>query len=323
MARVLTGIQSTGVPHLGNILGAILPAIEMAKNPKNDSFLFIADLHSLTQIKDPKTLNYNTYAVAATWLAFGLDPTKTIFYKQSDVPEVAELTWYLNCFFPYSRLQLAHSFKDKSDRLDDVNAGLFVYPMLMAADIILYDAEKVPVGKDQLQHLEMTRDVASRFNHATNSKTLVVPDAIITEETMLVLGTDGQKMSKSRDNDINIFLPEKQLKKRINKKIITDDSPLEAPKKAETSPVFELYQLIAPEKAKSMKDQLAAGGYGWGHAKNALTAEIISKFSSERERYQHYMENQHELDTILLAGAERAKIIASATLNRVRSVTGY
>jgi tryptophanyl-tRNA synthetase len=323
MARVLTGIQSTGVPHLGNILGAIVPAIKMANNPENDSFLFIADLHSLTQIKDAKTLRENTYAVAAAWLAFGLDPEKTIFYRQSDVPEVAELSWYLNCFFPYSRLQLAHSFKDKSDRLEDVNAGLFVYPLLMAADIILYDAEKVPVGKDQLQHLEMTRDVASRFNHATNSNTLVIPEAIISEETMLVPGTDGQKMSKSRDNDINIFLPEKQLKKRINKKIITDDSPLEAPKQADSTPLYELYQLIAPEKAGSMKDQLAAGGYGWGHAKKALLEEILSKFSSEREQFLYYIENRHKLDEILLGGANKAKVIAQKTLTRVRTMTGY
>ena len=165
MSRILTGIQSTGTPHLGNILGAILPAIEMSKDKKNDSFLFIADLHALTQIKNSEELKQNTYAVAATWLAFGLDPNNTVFYRQSDVIECTELAWYLNCFYPYQRLKLAHSFKDKSNRLEDVNAGLFVYPMLMAADILLYDADFVPVGKDQLQHLEMTRDIASRINH--------------------------------------------------------------------------------------------------------------------------------------------------------------
>ena len=178
MARILTGIQSTGTPHLGNILGAIKPAIELANDPSNESFLFIADLHSLTQIKDGDTLRDNTYAVAAAWLAFGLDPEKTVFYRQSDIPEVTELSWYLQCFFPYSRLTLAHSFKDKADRLEDVNAGLFTYPMLMAADILLYDANKVPVGKDQMQHLEMTRDVASRFNHKFGD-TFVLPEVMV------------------------------------------------------------------------------------------------------------------------------------------------
>ncbi|MGB5462617.1 MAG: tryptophan--tRNA ligase, partial [Aureibaculum sp.] len=165
MSRILTGVQSTGTPHLGNLLGAIIPAIQMANDPKNDSFLFIADMHTLTQIKDGKLIKQNTYSTAATWLAFGLDINKTVFYRQSDIPEVTELAWYLSCFYPYQRLTLAHSFKDKADRLEDVNAGLFTYPMLMAADILLYDAEVVPVGKDQLQHLEMSRDVANRFNH--------------------------------------------------------------------------------------------------------------------------------------------------------------
>jgi len=204
MARILTGIQSTGTPHLGNILGAIIPAIQMAQNPKNESFLFIADMHSLTQIKNGSELRNNTYATAATWLAFGLDIEETVFYRQSDVPQVTELAWYLSCFFPYQRLTLAHSFKDKSDRLEDVNAGLFSYPMLMAADILLYDANIVPVGKDQLQHLEMTRDVASRF-HAQLGETFILPDAKVQEETMYVPGTDGAKMSKSKGNLINLL----------------------------------------------------------------------------------------------------------------------
>lgn len=323
MARVLTGIQSTGVPHLGNILGAIKPAIEMANDPANDSFLFIADLHSLTQIKDGDLLRQNTYSVAATWLAFGLDPEESVFYRQSDVPEVTELTWYLNCYFPYSRLQLAHSFKDKSDRLQDINAGLFTYPMLMAADILLYDANFVPVGKDQKQHLEMTQRVGNTFNHATKTETFVIPEVLFNETTMLVPGTDGEKMSKSRDNFIDIFLPEKQLKKLINKKIVTDDTPLEDPKPAEGTAVFELYKLIAPEKAAEMKEQLAAGGYGWGHAKLALTNAILDTFSEERDLYHRYMENQGELDEILAAGAQKAKKVAEATLKRVRKVVGY
>jgi len=323
MARVLTGIQSTGVPHLGNILGAIIPAIKMANHSDNESFLFIADLHSLTQIKDGNTLRQNMYAVAATWLAFGLDPSKTVFYKQSDIPEVTELTWYLSCFFPFSRLQLAHSFKDKSDRLEDVNGGLFTYPILMAADILLYDAELVPVGKDQLQHLEMARDMASRFNHSVKSNTLVLPEAVLQEESMLVPGTDGQKMSKSRDNCIDIFLPEKQLKKYINKKIVTDDTPLESSKIADQTPVFELYKQVAPDKAENMKNQLFQGGYGWGHAKKDLSEEILDRFASERDRFDHYMNNTSEIDEILLTGAEKAKKVASSTLKRVRKASGY
>ena len=221
MARILTGIQSTGTPHLGNILGALKPAIELANDPANDSFLFIADLHSLTQIKDGETLRENTYAVAATWLAFGLDTSKSVFYRQSDVPEVTELAWYLQCYFPYSRLALAHSFKDKADRLEDVNSGLFSYPMLMAADILLYDAEKVPVGKDQMQHLEMTRDVAKRFNNSMG-EAFVLPEVLVQESTMYVPGTNGGKMSKSQSNTINVLEDPKAIKKVVNKEIVTD-----------------------------------------------------------------------------------------------------
>lgn len=333
MARILTGIQSTGVPHLGNILGAILPAIEMANDGTNDSFLFIADLHSLTQIKDGSQLRQNTYRVAATWLAFGLDPDKTVFYRQSDVPEVTELTWYLNCFFPYSRLQLAHSFKDKVDVLTDdqsdaakskINAGLFTYPMLMAADILLYDANFVPVGKDQEQHLEFTRDVAGRMNHIVGKEILIEPEAKFRESTMLVPGTDGQKMSKSRDNYIDIFLPEKALKKSLNKKIVTDNTPLEDPKTAEGSTVFELYKLVATaQQAEEMKSKLAAGGYGWGHCKLDLLNAILERFATQRERYHHYMENLHEVDEALAIGAEKARKVAKATLKRVRAEMGY
>jgi tryptophanyl-tRNA synthetase len=233
MSRILTGIQSTGVPHLGNVLGAIRPAIEMSRDPQNDSFLFIADLHALTQIKDAALLKENSHSVAAAWLACGLDTGRTAFYRQSDVPEVTELAWYLNCFFPYSRLMLAHSFKDKADRLEDVNAGLFSYPMLMAADILLYDAEKVPVGKDQLQHLEMTRDVADRFN-SRMAGTFVLPEARIQQEVMIVPGTDGEKMSKSRGNLLRLFAPEKELKKEVMG-IVTDSTPLDEPKDPDTS----------------------------------------------------------------------------------------
>lgn len=322
MARILTGVQSTGTPHLGNLLGAIIPAIEMANDLANDSFLFIADMHSLTQIKDGDLLRENTYSTAATWLAFGLDTERVVFYRQSDVPETAELSWYLSCFFPYQRLTLAHSFKDKADRLEDVNAGLFTYPMLMAADILLYDAEFVPVGKDQLQHIEITRDVASRFNHQMG-ETFVLPESKIEENTMYVLGTDGQKMSKSRDNFINIFLPEKQLRKQVMS-ILTDSKGLEDPKDPDTCHIFAIYKLLAsPEEISTMRSNYAAGGYGYGHAKQALFDLILSKYAAQRERYNYLMENKSEIDEALKIGAERARKVASGVLTRVRSKVGY
>ncbi len=322
MARILTGIQSTGTPHLGNILGAILPAIEMANDDKNDSFLFIADMHSLTQIKDAETLRQNTYSTAATWLAFGLDINTTVFYRQSDIPQVTELSWYLSCFFPYQRLTLAHSFKDKADRLEDVNAGLFTYPMLMAADILLYDSDIIPVGKDQLQHIEMTRDVASRF-HAKVGDTFVMPEGKVHENTMLVPGTDGAKMSKSKGNIIDIFLPEKKLRKQIMS-IETDSTPLEDPKDWKTCNCFALYSLLASkEDIATMKTNYENGGYGYGHAKQALYELVLDKFTVQRERYNHFMDNLNEIDDALAVGAQKAKHVADDVLKRVREKVGY
>ena len=322
MARILTGVQSTGTPHLGNLLGAIIPAIEMANNPSNESYLFIANLHSLTQIKDANTLRENTYSTAAVWLAFGLDVSKTVFYRQSDIPQVTELSWYLNCFFPFKRLELAHSFKDKADRLDDVNGGLFTYPMLMAADILLYDAEVVPVGKDQLQHLEMTRDVASRF-HAKLGETFVLPNAKVQEDTKYVPGTDGVKMSKSKGNTINLFLPDKQLRKQVMK-IATDSTPLEEPKNPETCNLFALYRLIAnDEQIAEMRSNYENGGYGYGHAKQAFFELLIEKYAKERALYNHYMSNLNEIDEALSVGAEKASKVANKVLERVREKIGY
>ena len=322
MARILTGIQSTGTPHLGNILGAIIPAIQMAQNPKNESFLFIADMHSLTQIKNGEELRNNTYATAATWLAFGLDIEKTVFYRQSDVPQVTELAWYLSCFFPYQRLTLAHSFKDKADRLEDVNSGLFSYPMLMAADILLYDANIVPVGKDQLQHLEMTRDVASRF-HNQLGETFVLPEAKVQEETMYIPGTDGQKMSKSKGNIINLFQPDKKLRKQLMG-IVTDSTPMEDPKDPNTDNVFALYKILAsPEQIEEMSANYLAGGYGYGHAKQALYELILEKFAEPREKFDYYMNHLEEVDEALAIGAEKAKKVADEVLNRVREKLGY
>lgn len=322
MARILTGVQSTGTPHLGNLLGAIIPAIDLANDPKNDSFLFIADLHSLTQIKDDSTMRENTLSTAATWLAFGLNPEKSIFYRQSDVAEVTELTWYLMCYFPYSRLKLAHSFKDKVDRLDDVNSGLFTYPILMAADILLYDAEVVPVGKDQKQHLEFTQDVARRFNNEMG-ETFVIPEVSHSEETMLVPGIDGQKMSKSRGNGINIFLSDKKLRKQVMR-IETDSKGLDDVKDPDTCNIFSLYKILASKEAQTeMRQKYATGGYGYGHAKQALFELVVEKYAAQRERYNHLMEHPEEIESALKIGQEKARSVASKVLQRVRSKLGY
>jgi len=322
MARVLTGIQSTGTPHMGNILGAIHPMVNEANSGENESFVFIANLHTLTQIKDAELVRRNTYEVAAAWLACGIDADRSVFYRQSDVPEVTELAWYLSCFFPYQRLKLAHSFKDKSDRLEDVNSGLFTYPMLMAADILLYDADKVPVGKDQLQHLEFTRDVAARFNHRMG-EVFVIPEASVREETMLIPGIDGQKMSKSRDNTINLFLPEKQLRKRIMA-IPTDSTPLESPKNPYTCNVFGLYKVVASADATAeLREQYLAGGMGYGHAKQALFERIMEEFGGARMEFDRLMGDVSALDKQLQLGAAKAREVAQQTLNRVRHVLGY
>ena len=322
MSRILTGVQSTGTPHLGNLLGAILPAIEMSNKAENDAFLFIADMHSLTQIKNGVELRENTYSTAATWLACGLDIEKTVFYRQSDVPEVTELSWYLSCFFPYQRLTLAHSFKDKSDRLSDVNSGLFTYPMLMAADILLYDAEIVPVGKDQLQHLEMARDVANRLNNSVGD-TLIPPNAKIQEETKLVPGIDGEKMSKSRNNIINIFLPDKKLRKQIMS-IKTDSKSLEDKKNPDNDTIFALYKLLASAgEISEMRKKYEGGNYGYGHAKQELYELILDKFAIIRERYSYFMENTDEIDKALEIGAQKAREVAQKVLNRVRHKIGY
>ena len=322
MARILTGVQSTGTPHLGNLLGAVLPAIKMAKETTDDSFLFIADMHSLTQIKKGEILRDNTLSTAATWLACGLDIEKTHFYKQSDINEVTELTWYLNCFFPYQRLTLAHSFKDKSEDLSDVNTGLFTYPMLMAADILLYDAEIVPVGKDQLQHIEITRDVASRFNHQMG-ETFVIPEAKIEADTQYVPGTDGQKMSKSKRNTIDIFLPEKNLRKQIMS-IQTDSIPIEDPKDPESCNVFSLYSILASKsETEILKEKYLQGGLGYGQAKQELFDLILTRFSDERNKYNYFIQNPKVVNLALSKGAEKARKVAKEVLLRVRKKIGY
>ncbi len=322
MARILTGIQSTGIPHLGNILGAIEPAIALSEEAGNDSLFFIANLHSLTQIKDTNELSKNTFDTAAVWLALGLNPVKTVFFRQSDVAKVTELTWYLLCYFPYSRLQLAHSFKDKADRLQDVNGGLFTYPMLMAADILMYDAQIIPVGKDQLQHIEMTRDVAERFNNAMG-ETFVLPDAKLKKESMLVPGTDGEKMSKSKMNAINVFAPEKELRKQVMG-IKTDSTPLEEPKSTEGDTVFQLYSLLAtPEQTSNLKEKYEAGNYGYGNAKQELYEMIMHRFGEARGHFNHFQNNPDEVERALELGAEKATAISDRVIMRVRDKLGF
>lgn len=322
MNRILTGIQSSGVPHLGNILGAISPAIKLANQPENEAFLFIADLHSLTTIKEASVRKHNTLAVAAAWLAFGLDTNKNIFYRQSRVPQVTELTWYLSCFVPYPMLANAHSFKDKSDKLSDVNAGLFTYPILMAADILLYSANKVPVGKDQLQHLEITRDIASSFNYKYGD-TFVVPDAMIDQSVMIVPGTDGQKMSKSYNNFIDIFLPEKEVEKQI-KGIITDATPLEEPKNPDSCNVFKLYSLLASSsEIDQMRTNYIHGGYGYGHAKKELLQLILDNYRKQRIKFQELMKNPDDVEKQLIAGEIKASEIAEDKLDEVRRKLGF
>ena len=322
MARILTGIQSSGTPHLGNLLGAIIPAIELSKDPNNESLFFIADMHSLTTIRDANLLKENTYATAAAWIAFGFDTERNLFYRQSDIPQVCELMWYLNCLTPYPMLANAHSFKDKSSKLHNVNAGLFTYPVLMAADILLYDAHIVPVGKDQIQHIEMTRDMAGAFNHIYG-ETLIEPEVMIDEKVMTIPGTDGQKMSKSYNNFINIFLPDKKLRKQIMS-IETSSTAMEEPKETKDCNVFNLYNLLASEAdSAQMKTNYEGGNYGYGHAKQALFELITKKYTVERTRFNELMNNQSLIEEELQKGAVKARKIAEDVLQRVRTKVGY
>jgi tryptophanyl-tRNA synthetase len=324
MSRILTGIQASGRPHLGNILGAIEPAIKLSKVEKNESFLFIADLHTLTSLKDPQQLIENTHAIAAAWLAFGFDTDRNYFYRQSRLAAYhTELMWYLNCFTPYPMLANATSFKDKSDKLADVNAGLFTYPVLQAADILLYHAHYVPVGKDQKQHLEMTRDMATAFNHCYKEEILTLPKSIIDENVMTIPGIDGQKMSKSLNNYIDIFLGEKELKKVVMS-IITDSTPVDSPKNPDTCNVFALYSLVADaDDVAKMRSLYLEGGYGYGHAKTALFNCLFLKYAKEREIFNYYLANIPELEAKLKIGEEKAQVIANETIKKVRGVIGF
>ncbi|MCB9233033.1 MAG: tryptophan--tRNA ligase [Bacteroidia bacterium] len=322
MARILTGIQSTGIPHLGNILGAIVPGIQLSRDPQNECFFFIADFHSLTTVHDPQVLRENTYSTAAAWLAFGFDTKTGFFYRQSDIPEVTELSWFLSNFINHSRLELAHSFKDKKEQGIEANGGLFFYPVLMAADILLYDAQVIPVGKDQKQHIEYTRDICGNFNR-TYGETLIMPEARIQKEVAIVPGTDGRKMSKSYGNTIDIFEDDNRLYKRI-KGIKTSTVPMGSPIDPDTCTVFALFSLIAnQDQTEELRKDYQAGSIGFGHAKARLFEVMKEKFAAERVKFNELMTDKRLIDSLLHDGAEKAGIVAYETLARVREKIGY
>ena len=319
MKRSLTGIKPSATPHLGNYLGAIRPALRLAD--EHESFLFIADYHALTTLRDAAAMRAYTYDVTATWLACGLDPARVHLYRQSDVIEVFELSWVLSCLLATGQLERGVAYKDALAKGEAPNAGIFNYPALMAADILLFDADVVPVGKDQLQHIELARDVALRFNHVFGAEVLVAPAPKITEAP-LVPGLDGRKMSKSLGNAIPLFATSKELRKVVMR-IVTGSETLEEPKVAAETVVYELYRLVASaEDARQLEDKLAAGGYGWGHAKEDLYRALEAELGPMRERYHAIRADEAGLDAMLRAGADRVRPIAHATMDRVRRAIG-
>ena len=320
--RSLSGIKSTGHPHLGNYLGMIRPAIQLQDT--HEAYYFVADLHALTTERDPVAMRQQTYEITATFLALGLDPARTAFFRQSDVPEVAELSWYLSCIVAMGELERAHAWKARKDQGDEGAAvhGLFGYPVLMAADILLYDAHVVPVGKDQVQHIEFTRDWAACFNHHFG-ETFRIPEAQVREDVMTIPGIDGRKMSKSYDNGIDVFMPAKKLKQRVMQ-IVTDSTALEDPKDPDASNVVSLYKYFAtPAELAEMKDKLRAGGYGHGHAKLALFEVLERELGSRRGEFDRLMADPATLEDILAKGAEKARNTASEVLGRARQKLGF
>ncbi len=315
----LTGIKPTNLPHIGNYLGAIRPALRMAGEYK--TLYFIADYHALTSIHDAAKMRQHVHDVAASWLACGLDPNETILFRQSDIPEVFELAWVFACLFNVGHLERSHAYKDAIAKGAEANVGLFNYPLLMAADIVLYGTDEVPVGKDQQQHIEIARDVATRLNHRFGEGTVVVPKARITEAP-LVPGTDGQKMSKSLGNTIPLFDPPKRLRKAVMG-IKTSSEDLEAPKEPKGSTVFELYQLMASDgDTEALAEKLRAGGYGWGHAKEDLYQALEAEIAPMREKFEDLRNEADVLDDILDSGAAKARVIANRTMRRVRDAIG-
>ncbi len=319
--RALTGIQPSGTPHIGNLLGAIEPAL--ALQDSHECFFFVASYHALTTQRDPALLRERIFEVAATWLALGLDPERTVLWNQHAVPEVTELAWILGCLTSKSTLDKAHAFKDAvaQGKTEVINAGLYTYPVLMAADILAFDTNVVPVGKDQKQHVEMARDMAQRFNRIYG-ETLVVPEPSIQERVATVPGIDGRKMSKSYGNHIELWLPPKKLRKRFMA-IVTDATPLEAPKDPDTCNVFALYRLFAtPEQAADLAARYRAGGLGYGHAKQEVFELVDARLREPRERYLELRAHPERVEAILEAGAERARRVARRTLDRVRTAVG-
>lgn len=315
----LTGVKPTHVPHLGNYLGAIRPALRLTE--QYQGLYFIADYHALTTVRDPKALHESIYDVTATWLACGLDPAETILYRQSSIPEVFELAWVLSCVVATGQLERGHAYKDAQARGESPNAGIFYYPVLMAADILLFGTDVVPIGQDQKQHLELARDMATRLNHHYGEGTVVVPEPLISEAP-LVPGIDGQKMSKSRGNGVPLFASDKELRKVVMK-FVTGSEPLEAPKDPESATVFQLYKLVAtPPQIEAMAAKLRAGGYGWGHAKQDLAEALEVELAPKRARFETLRKDEAGLDRILEEGAAKARVIARRTMDRVRAAIG-
>jgi len=325
----LTGIKPTGMPHLGNYLGAIKPALQMAE--KYDARYFIADYHSLNTIKDPEMLRNYTYEIAACWLACGLDPEKTLIYRQSDVPETFELTTMIMAFTTKGLMNRAHAYKAQVDQNREkgkpedhnINMGLYTYPVLMAADILLFDTDLVPVGKDQVQHIEMAVDIAQAVNRSYKKDLLKLPEPVVSESTQVVSGLDGRKMSKSYDNTIPLFLPEKKLKKLCNK-IVTNSQTVEEPKDPENCNVFTLYKLFATEEQQAaLAERYRAGGMGWGEAKGELFRVLNETIAPMRDKYDHLMEDKSYIDQVLTEGAEKARRLASDKISGLRKAMGF
>lgn len=324
----LTGIKPTGTPHLGNFLGAIRPALSLTET--YDTVYFIADYHALTTVHDGAEMNDNIHKVAATWLALGLDPQKGLFYKQSDIPEIFELSWALSCFTPKGFMNRAHAYKAKveanraenQDFDTNINMGLYCYPCLMDADILMFNADVVPVGKDQKQHVEFARDIAIRFNKQYGKDVFTVPEPLIQETTDVIPGLDGRKMSKSYDNTIEIFLEPKALKKKIGR-IVTNSQGIEEKKDPDTCNVFRLYRLFAtPEQTADLAEHYRAGGMGWGYAKGELQKVLEETFGAAREKYNDLMAHPERIDEILHAGAEKARPIAREHMDCIRELLG-
>ncbi len=320
--RSLSGIKPTGFPHLGNYLGMIRPAIEL--QDEYESFYFAADYHALTSVNDPEAMRDSVHQLTAYFLAFGLDPDKAAFFRQSDIPEVCELTWILSCVTHMGLLERAHAYKAAKDKgiANEINHGIFTYPVLMASDILIYDSDVVPVGQDQIQHLEMTRDIAQKFNQAFGGAYLKLPEAKVRKDVAVVPGTDGQKMSKSYDNVIEPLLPPKKLRKQCMT-IETDSTPLEDPKDPDNCNVFALYKLFAnADELMEMRGNYEAGGYGYGHAKQALFEKLDAYFEPYREKYESIRHDEAYLEEVLAAGAERVRPVVDDVMSRVRAATG-